>query len=183
MKKQLNKLSEFQQKFRSIYNTEPTLIPFDDYHLRYKLLEEENEEYMEACEQNDLVEVADALGDQLYIVLGSIVSHGMQHIIEDVFNEIHVSNLSFASFVLKMEHVSKKYGTKVQKVDRWFASSKTCFDCGKKNDKLKLSDREWVCQSCGTVHDRDKNASKNILRQGIVEYRSGSKTANCSIPC
>lgn len=94
MKKQLNKLSEFQQKFRSVYNTEPTPIPFDDYHLRYKLLKEENEEYLEACEHNDLVEVADALGDQLYIVLGSIVSHGMQHIIEDVFNEIHNSNMS-----------------------------------------------------------------------------------------
>lgn len=94
-----------------------------------------------------------------------------------------VSDLSFASFVLKLEHVSKKYGTKVQKVDRWFASSKTCFDCGKKNDKLKLSDREWVCQSCGTVHDRDKNASKNILRQGIVESKSKSKSTDCSILC
>lgn len=94
-----------------------------------------------------------------------------------------VSDLSFSSFVLKLEHISKKYGTTVHKVDRWFASSKTCFDCGVKNNKLKLSDREWVCQSCGAIHDRDKNASNNILRQGIVEYRSGSKTTNCSISC
>lgn len=94
-----------------------------------------------------------------------------------------VSDLSFSSFVLKLEHISKKYETNVHKVDKWFASSKTCFDCGVKNNKLKLSDREWVCQSCGAIHDRDKNASNNILRQGIVEYRSGSKTTNCSISC
>lgn len=92
-----------------------------------------------------------------------------------------VSDLSFSNFVLKLEHVSKKYDTEVHKIDRWFASSKTCFDCGEKNDKLKISDREWVCKSCGTLHDRDRNASKNILRQGIVESKSKSKTTNCSI--
>jgi predicted HAD superfamily Cof-like phosphohydrolase len=58
------------------------------------LLKEENEEYLEAAQNNDLVEVADALGDQLYIVLGNIISHGMQGIIGDVFNEIHQSNMS-----------------------------------------------------------------------------------------
>lgn len=91
-----------------------------------------------------------------------------------------VSDLSFSSFVLKLEHISSKYDTKVQKIDRWFASSKTCNECGEKNQKLQLSDREWVCQSCGTLHDRDFNASKNILRQGIVEYKSKSKTGSNS---
>ena len=86
-----------------------------------------------------------------------------------------VSDLSFSSFVLKLEYVSNKYGTIIHKIDRWYASSKTCGDCGTKNTKLKLSDREWVCESCGSVHNRDNNASQNILRQGIVEYKSKCK--------
>jgi predicted HAD superfamily Cof-like phosphohydrolase len=55
---------------------------------------EENEEYLEAANSNDLVEVADALGDMLYILCGTILTHGMQHIIEDVFAEIQDSNMS-----------------------------------------------------------------------------------------
>tara|TARA_R100000908_G_C3660459_1_gene87948 strand:- start:145 stop:531 length:387 start_codon:yes stop_codon:yes gene_type:complete len=62
--------------------------------LRYKLMREENEEYLEATNDNDLVEVADALGDMLYILCGTIIEHGMQHKIEEVFNEIQRSNMS-----------------------------------------------------------------------------------------
>ncbi|TYB79543.1 pyrophosphohydrolase domain-containing protein [Bizionia myxarmorum] len=62
--------------------------------LRYKLMREENEEYLEATTNNDLVEVADALGDMLYILCGTIIEHGMQHKIEAVFNEIQRSNMS-----------------------------------------------------------------------------------------
>ena len=57
-------------------------------------MEEENNEYLEAAEAGDLVEVADALGDQLYILCGTILSHGMQDVIEDVFREIQASNMS-----------------------------------------------------------------------------------------
>ena len=94
MQKQLNQLSKFQRAFNSTYNTSPTLLSEEDYVLRFKLLQEENEEYLEACRNNDKVEILDALTDQLYIVLGSIVSHGMQHIIEKAFSEVHNSNLS-----------------------------------------------------------------------------------------
>ncbi len=62
--------------------------------LRFNLMKEENEEYLEAASNNDLVEVADALGDMLYILCGTIIEHGMQHKIEDVFNEIQQSNMS-----------------------------------------------------------------------------------------
>ena len=82
MQKQLNQLSKFQRAFNSTYNTSPTLLNEEDYVLRFKLLQEENEEYLEACRNNDKVEILDALTDQLYIVLGSIVSHGMQHIMK-----------------------------------------------------------------------------------------------------
>ena len=62
--------------------------------LRYNLMKEENEEYIEAAENNDIIEVADALGDMLYILCGTIIEHGMSDIIEDVFDEIQKSNMS-----------------------------------------------------------------------------------------
>ena len=62
--------------------------------LRFNLMQEENQEYLEAANANDLVEVADALGDMLYILCGTIIEHGLQHKIEDVFEEIQRSNMS-----------------------------------------------------------------------------------------
>ncbi|MDA9262218.1 nucleoside triphosphate pyrophosphohydrolase family protein [bacterium] len=62
--------------------------------LRYKLMREENEEYWEAAKDGDLIEIADALGDQLYILCGTILAHGMQHKIVEVFEEIQKSNMS-----------------------------------------------------------------------------------------
>lgn len=62
--------------------------------LRYNLMKEENEEYLEAANNGDLTEVADALGDMLYILCGTIIEHGMQHKIEEVFSEIQNSNMS-----------------------------------------------------------------------------------------
>jgi predicted HAD superfamily Cof-like phosphohydrolase len=62
--------------------------------LRFNLMDEENKEYYEAANKSDLVEVADALGDMLYILCGTILEHGMQHKIEEVFEEIQRSNMS-----------------------------------------------------------------------------------------
>jgi len=62
--------------------------------LRFNLMDEENKEYLEAAANNDMIEVADALGDMLYILCGTILEHGMQYKIEDVFNEIQRSNMS-----------------------------------------------------------------------------------------
>ncbi|MEZ4802335.1 MAG: nucleoside triphosphate pyrophosphohydrolase family protein [Gelidibacter sp.] len=62
--------------------------------LRFDLMREENEEYLEAANNDDLVEVADALGDLLYILCGTIIEHGLQYKIEEVFNEIQRSNMS-----------------------------------------------------------------------------------------
>ena len=62
--------------------------------LRFNLMKEENEEYLEAVENNDIVEIADALGDMLYILCGTILEHGLQHKIEAVFDEIQRSNMS-----------------------------------------------------------------------------------------
>lgn len=94
MKKQLEQLSEFQTSYNSTMNTEPTLISEDEYSLRYRLGKEELIEYFDACKDGNLTEIADALADQLYILLGTIVSHGMQEVIEPIFNEVHRSNMS-----------------------------------------------------------------------------------------
>ena len=94
MKKQLQQLWDFQSAYNSTRNTKPTLIEPDDYFLRYRLGKEELLEYLDACNNDDLVEITDALADQLYILLGTMVAHGMQDIIEDVFDEVHRSNMS-----------------------------------------------------------------------------------------
>lgn len=94
MKKQIKQVEEFTKAFKIEYADKPTLISQDDYELRYDLMDEENVEYSDACEEENLIEIADALGDQLYILLGTILKHGMQHKIEEVFDEIQRSNMS-----------------------------------------------------------------------------------------
>jgi|TARA_R110001592_G_scaffold39251_1_gene129211 predicted HAD superfamily Cof-like phosphohydrolase len=94
MKKYTDAVSEFHKTFKVEQNESPTLISEEDWILRHKLMKEENQEYIDACATNDLVEVADALGDQLYILCGTILKHGMQHKIEEIFDEIQKSNLS-----------------------------------------------------------------------------------------
>jgi len=66
----------------------------DGFMLRYNLMREENEEYLEACRNGDLVEIADALGDMMYILFGTICKHGLQGKMAEVFDEIHRSNMS-----------------------------------------------------------------------------------------
>jgi predicted HAD superfamily Cof-like phosphohydrolase len=65
-----------------------------DLKLRFDLMKEENEEYLQAAKEGDIIEIADALGDMLYILCGTILKHGLQHKIADVFQEIQRSNMS-----------------------------------------------------------------------------------------
>lgn len=94
MKKQLDAVAEFHKAFKQDDGKFPRPLDVEGYELRYRLMAEENSEYLQACEENSLVEIADALGDQLYILCGTILRHGMQHIIEEVFDEIQSSNMS-----------------------------------------------------------------------------------------
>jgi len=71
-----------------------TELSMEDIQLRFNLMKEENEEYLEAAENGDLVEVADALGDMLYILCGTILKHGLEGKIAEVFREIQRSNMS-----------------------------------------------------------------------------------------
>jgi predicted HAD superfamily Cof-like phosphohydrolase len=94
MKKHIQLVKDFHNVFDQKIANQPTLVPQHVGNLRYSLLLEENEEYLEAVKNNDLIGIADALGDQLYIIYGTILKHGLQHKIEEVFEEIHNSNIS-----------------------------------------------------------------------------------------
>jgi predicted HAD superfamily Cof-like phosphohydrolase len=88
-------VEKFHDSFGIINNYEPTTqISQNDIQLRFDLLKEENEEYINAAKNGDMIEVADALGDLMYILFGTIMKHGMQHKIVEVFEEIQRSNMS-----------------------------------------------------------------------------------------
>ena len=95
MKKQLDHVEKFHDTFGITNKYQPkAFVGKDIVALRHRLMSEENEEYLEAAKAGDLVEVADALGDMMYILCGTILSHGMQNIIEEIFEEIQASNMS-----------------------------------------------------------------------------------------
>ena len=87
-------VAEFHDAFQIGNHLHPTALSTEEQVLRYSLMREENEEYLEAAQQGNLVEIADALGDQLYILLGTALRHGIMDKMEAVFLEIHRSNMS-----------------------------------------------------------------------------------------
>lgn len=95
MKQKMEAVKAFHEAFKLDYLDSPEAnLGVDKNMLRYKLMREENEEYLDAANDGDLIEVADALGDMLYILCGTIIEHGLQHKIEEVFTEIQRSNMS-----------------------------------------------------------------------------------------
>jgi len=95
MKNKLADVEAFHKAFGLDINHQPvTELPASILKLRFSLMDEENREYLEAAQNNDMVEVADALGDMLYILCGTILTHGMQNLIDEVFEEIQRSNMS-----------------------------------------------------------------------------------------
>ena len=90
---------------------------------------------------------------------------GIKDMLESKLMSKLISDASWSKFVSMLQYKADWYGKEVIKVGRYFPSSKLC-GCGVKNTKLKLSDREWVCSSCGTINQRDQLASQNILKEG-----------------
>lgn len=111
-----------------------------------------------------LVESYDLISVEDLNVKGMIKNHKLSK---------HIADASWGNFVTLLQYKCDWYGKKLVKVNRFYPSSKTCGDCGWINQELKLSDREWTCKSCGVVHDRDVNASVNILKEGLKIYRQG----------
>ena len=95
MKRKISAVELFHRSFGlGVSDTPKADLGYEKNQLRFNLMDEENKEYFQAAQNNDLVEVADALGDMLYILCGTILEHGMQYKIEEVFEEIQRSNMS-----------------------------------------------------------------------------------------
>ena len=95
MNDKINSVKEFHKVFNLDFLEVPKAnIGLEKNKLRFNLMKEENEEYLNAANNNDLIEVADALGDMLYILCGTIIEHGFQYKIDEIFDEIQNSNMS-----------------------------------------------------------------------------------------
>jgi predicted HAD superfamily Cof-like phosphohydrolase len=91
----IDAVKEFNEAFKIKYSkNQKADLGESTIELRYRLMQEENDEYLEAARKKDLVEIADALGDKLYILCGTILAHGLQDKIVEVFDEIQRSNMS-----------------------------------------------------------------------------------------
>ena len=112
----------------------------------------------------ELVESYDLISVEDLNVKGMIKKHKLSK---------HIADASWGNFVTLLQYKCDWYGKELVKVNRFYPSSKTCGDCGWINQDLKLSDREWTCKSCGVLHDRDVNASRNILKEGLKIFGQG----------
>ena len=103
-----------------------------------------------------------------------------------------ISDATFGEILRQLEYKSNWYGRTFHKIDRWYPSSKTCNCCGHKMDTMTLDIREWTCPNCNTHHDRDLNAAKNILDEGLrdlygftsdelADYRRGEEVRHATM--
>ena len=84
-----------------------------------------------------------------------------------------ISDVGWGEFLRQLEYKAAWYGRTFVKIDKWYPSSKRCFDCGHVLDSLTLDVRVWTCPECGVVHDRDINAARNILAAGLAVNACG----------
>jgi putative transposase len=84
----------------------------------------------------------------------------------------NIQDASWSKFIIVLNYKAKWNNKVIQQVDQYFPSSKLCSSCGFKNDELTLQDRFWICPNCNTNHDRDYNASVNILNEAKSKYQS-----------
>jgi putative transposase len=83
-----------------------------------------------------------------------------------------ISDVGWSEFVSQLEYKAAWYGRNLVKIDKWYPSSKRCFDCGHILDSLDLDVRVWTCPECGVVHDRDINAARNIHAVGLTVFEA-----------
>lgn len=83
-----------------------------------------------------------------------------------------ISDVGWSEFVSQLAYKAQWYGRTLVKIDRWYPSSKRCFDCGHLLDSLSLAIRQWTCPECEVVHDRDVNAARNIHAAGLTVFQA-----------
>ena len=116
MVRQVEQVKDFNEAFGVVVNSRPTLVEKSLYELNHNLMKEENDEYLEACQNDDIVEIADALTDQAFVLIGNIIKHGLQDAIIPLFDEVYVSNMS----KLQNGEVLRREDGKVLKGDKFF---------------------------------------------------------------
>jgi len=90
-----------------------------------------------------------------------------------------ISDVGWGELVRQLEYKAQWYGRTLIKIDRWYPSSKTCSACGNVLGSLDLDEREWTCPACGVQHDRDLNAARCVLAQGLRVYAEGLSVSAC----
>lgn len=122
--------------------------------------------------------IADRRREHLHKLSTQLVRENQTVVIEDLHVRNMLGNHSLARAIsdaawtqmrMMLEYKAAWYGRTVIAVDQWYPSSKTCSACGRINPRMPLGVRIWVCPGCGTEHDRDVNAAKNILAAGLAE--------------
>jgi putative transposase len=83
-----------------------------------------------------------------------------------------ISDVGWGEFVSQLEYKAEWYGRNLVKIDKWYPSSKRCFDCGHLLESLSLDVRVWTCPECGVIHDRDLNAAQNIHAVGLTVFEA-----------
>jgi putative transposase len=122
-------------------------------------------------------QISDSRKDFLHKLTTQLVRENQTIVVEDLAIKnmvknhklaLSISDASWGELLRQLAYKCEWYGRELIKIDRWFPSSKRCGSCGHVVDKLPLNIREWECPKCGTNHDRDINASKNILAAGLA---------------
>jgi putative transposase len=122
-------------------------------------------------------QITDARLDFLHKLTTQLVRENQTIVVEDLAIKnmvknhklaVSISDASWGELIRQLAYKCEWYGRELIKIDRWFPSSKRCGNCGHIVDKLPLNIREWECPKCGVNHDRDINASKNILAAGLA---------------
>jgi len=108
------------------------------------------------------------IGDNQAVIVEDINVKGL---VQNSKLSKHIADASWRRFIRLLEYKAKLYGRVLIKVDTFYPSSKLCHICGFKREDLKLCDREWECPRCGTEHDRDYNATLNLLKEGLTRLK------------
>jgi putative transposase len=92
-----------------------------------------------------------------------------------------ISDAGWSEFRRQLEYKAQWYGRTLIGIDRWYPSSKRCSDCGHTVARMSLKVREWMCPQCGSIHDRDVNAARNVLAAGLAVSAYGESVSPMSL--
>ncbi|PPT08528.1 Mobile element protein [Geitlerinema sp. FC II] len=127
--------------------------------------------------------IKDSRSDYLHKLTTRLVRENQTVVVEDLSVKgmvrnpklaKHICDCAWGELVNQLDYKCQWYGRTLVKVDKWFPSSKLCSSCGHKMGSMPLDVREWDCPKCGTVHDRDINAARNLLAVGHTVTACGA---------